>query len=149
MITATARRREGYTHDVEMDTHKIVADEPKDAGGADEGPSPTRLLAASLASCTAITVAMYAGRKEWDIDGLEVAVDFAGSPKGTDAAEFVIHLRYPEGIDEERINKIRSIAAKCPVHRTLTGKVVIEMLDEFAVDRTDAEKDSDAEESSA
>lgn len=132
MITATAKRLKGHHHEVAVDDHVIVVDEPTEAGGENTGPSPTRLLAASLASCTAITIGMYADRKEWDIDGLEVAVDYGGKPKGADAAEFVIHLRYPDGMDEDRIAKIRTIAAKCPVHRTLTGKVEIEMLDEFA-----------------
>lgn len=132
MITATARQVKGHHHEVELDGHVVVVDEPTASGGSDAGPSPTRLLAASLASCTAITIGMYAERKEWDIEGLEVAVDFEGAPKGADTAEFVLHLRYPEGMGEERISRIRTIAAKCPVHRTLTGKVRIAMLDEFA-----------------
>jgi len=132
VITATARQVKGHHHEVEVDGHVVVVDEPIESGGSDAGPSPTRLLAASLASCTAITIGMYAERKEWDIEGLEVAVDFGEAPKAADTAEFVVHLRYPEGMDEERIGKIRTVAAKCPVHRTLTGKVQIEMLDEFA-----------------
>jgi len=132
VITATAKRIKGHHHEVMVDDHVVVVDEPAEAGGEDTGPSPTRLLAASLASCTAITIGMYADRKEWDVEGLEVAVDYEGKPKGADTANFTIHLRYPEGLEEEQIAKIRTIAAKCPVHRTLTGAVQIDMLDEFA-----------------
>lgn len=133
MITATARRREGYRHEVEVDGHVMVVDEPTDTGGTDAGPSPTRLLAASLASCTAITIVMYADRKEWDMDGLEVSVDFEGTPKGADAAHFTVNLALPAGLDDDQVDRIRTIAAKCPVHRTLTGEVEIEIGDEVGV----------------
>ena len=130
MITATAKRRKGHLHDVEVDGHVLVVDEPTEEGGTNEGPSPTRLLAASLASCTAITIGMYADRKEWDIEDLEVAVDFEGTPAGAETAKFKIRLDLPDGLDEDQINRIRTIAAKCPVHRTLTGRVEIELVDE-------------------
>ena len=62
-MKATARRIEGFQHRVEVDGHELITDEPQDAGGTDKGPSPTRLLTASLAACTAITIVMYADRK--------------------------------------------------------------------------------------
>ena len=129
-MRATAKRRKGHLHDVEVDGHNVVVDEPLDNGGTDSAPSPTRLLAAALASCTAITVGMYADRKEWDIEGLEVDVDFEGTPKSGETAKFVINLQVPEGLDEEQTDRIKTIAAKCPVHRTLVGDVEIEIRDE-------------------
>ena len=67
-MRVVARRREGYAHDVEIEGgHSLISDEPESVGGTDTGPSPTRLLAASLAACTAITVEMYADRKGWDV----------------------------------------------------------------------------------
>ncbi len=80
MSRAVARRRSGMSHLVEVDGHELIVDELPEDGGNDEGMRPTRMLAAPLASCTAITMAMYADRKEWDIEGLEVAVDFDGHP---------------------------------------------------------------------
>ena len=64
----------GYVHDVEIEggRHRLVVDEPLEAGGTDAGPSPTRLLAAGLASCIAITMEMYAKRKQWEIGAVEV-----------------------------------------------------------------------------
>ncbi len=125
-MRATARRLKGHHHEVEVDGHVIVVDEPTEAGGEDTGPSPTRLLAASLASCTAITIGMYADRKEWDIEGLEVAVDYAGSPKPGEVAYFVVDLTLPPSLSEEQRERIEIIAGKCPVHRTLVGPVKIE-----------------------
>jgi len=129
-MRATAKRRKGHLHDVEVDGHNVVVDEPLDSGGTDAAPSPTRLLAAALASCTAITIGMYADRKEWDIEGLEVDVDYEGSPESGEPARFVVNLRLPEGIDEEQTDRIKTIAGKCPVHRTLVGDVEIEIRDE-------------------
>ncbi len=75
-MRVVAKRRSGFAHDVEIEGgHSLVTDEPESAGGTDEGPSPTRLLAASLAACTAITVEMYADRKGWDVGALEADVE--------------------------------------------------------------------------
>ena len=71
-MKAVARKRNKFTHDLKVREHQLTADEPEDHGGEDMGPSPQELLAASLASCTAITMEMYAKRKGWNVDGLEV-----------------------------------------------------------------------------
>ncbi len=82
--SAVARRRQGYQHDIEIRDHRLVADEPEDEGGDDAGPRPTELLAASLASCTAITIEMYADRKGWDLGTVEVTVEY--EPASTERA---------------------------------------------------------------
>ena len=69
MTRARPRQRSKFTHDVKVRKHQMTADEPEDTGGEDMGPSPQELLAASLASCTAITMEMYAKRKGWNVDG--------------------------------------------------------------------------------
>jgi putative redox protein len=125
MPRAIARRREGYTHDVEIDGHTLVSDEPAAAGGADQGPSPTRLLAAALASCVAITVEMYAGRKGWDLGRLEVVVDMEYGESSLPKS-FLVTLKLPRDLPGEQRERIEAIAAKCPVHRTLAGEVEIE-----------------------
>ncbi len=120
-MKAVARRREGYTHDVEVDGHSVVVDEPEEAGGGNQGPSPTRLLTASLAACTAITMEMYAERKGWDVGKLEVEVETElGAP-----ARFDVLLKLPADLDDEQERKLVVIAGKCPVHRTLAGEVEI------------------------
>lgn len=131
-MRATARRRKGLHHEVEVDGHVVVVDEPTEAGGTDAGPSPTRLLAASLASCTAITVGMYADRKGWDIEGLEVAVDFEGPPERGEQAELVVTLALPDGLTDEQAERMEKIAGKCPVHRVLAAGARIETRAELA-----------------
>jgi putative redox protein len=109
-MRAVARRREGLAHVVEIDGHEIVVDEPEAAGGTDSGPSPTRLLTASLASC-----------KGWDVDGLEVEVGFEGPPRAGETARFDVDVALPEQLDAEQRRRIMVIAGKCPVHRILAA----------------------------
>jgi putative redox protein len=120
MVRATARRRQGYTHDVEIQGgHRLVIDEPEEAGGANQGPSPTRTLAATLAACTAITMEMYAGRKGWDLGELEVEVEMEYGEANVPRS-FVVHLHLPKELSAEQLERLRVIAGKCPVHRALS-----------------------------
>jgi putative redox protein len=105
--------------------HEFIADEPQELGGDDSGPSPQELLAASLASCTAITMEMYAARKGWDVTGLEVAVDYTPAERGS-PTRFETVVRMPAHLDEEQRERLQVIAAKCPVHRTLEGEVIFD-----------------------
>ena len=89
----------------------------------DSAPSPQELLAASLASCTAITIEMYAERKQWDVCALQVDVDYELDPQGT--SRFDLTLKLPSALSQEQAEKLRSIAGRCPVHRVLKGEVEI------------------------
>jgi putative redox protein len=124
-MKATARRRANFQHDIEVREHHVSADEPADAGGDDAAPSPQELLAASLASCTAITMEMYAKRKGWDIGKIEVAAEFSPAERGA-PTKFSLLLRLPSGLSEEQVERLQIIAAKCPVHRTLDGEVMFD-----------------------
>jgi putative redox protein len=125
-VRAVARRAQGYTHQVEVDGHELTVDEPEEHGGANQGPSPTRLMTASLAACTAITIEMYADRKGWEVGDLEVAADFHGAPRGDRPARFEVSIKLPADLSEDQADRIRVIAGKCPVHRTLAGEVEID-----------------------
>ena len=126
---AVARRRDGYTHDVEIDDRlTLVVDEPRERGGNDEGPTPTRTLAAALASCVAITVEMYAARKEWELGAVEVTVDMEYDEKST-IQTLDVTLCVPEQLDEEQQRRLLVIAGKCPVHRALTGETPVKVND--------------------
>ena len=125
-MKATARRENGkYKHEVEIRGHRVVADEPEDTGGDDSGPSPEELLAASLASCSAITMEMYADRKGWDVGELEVNVNFEPAQRGS-PTKFAMQVRLPKEMPDEQRERLMQIAAKCPVHRTLEGEVMFE-----------------------
>ncbi|CAA9479345.1 MAG: hypothetical protein AVDCRST_MAG65-1349 [uncultured Solirubrobacteraceae bacterium] len=124
-MRATARRTNGLQHEIEIRDHRLIVDEPASHGGEDTGPNPLELLAASLASCVAITIEMYAGRKGWDIDGLEVMCDYTPAERGS-PTRFELVTRLPASLDEEQRERLQVIAAKCPVHRTLEGEVVFD-----------------------
>jgi putative redox protein len=132
VISATARRREGHHHEIDVNGHRLVVDEPEEVGGKDIGPSPSALLASSLAGCTAITIEMYADRKGWDIDGLEVKAEFEGTPKGGERAQFDVTVSVPDGLSEEQVSRIDAIANKCPIHKTLSGGADIHVRTEVA-----------------
>jgi len=125
-MRAIARRNSGkFAQDVEIRTHHVTADEPEDNGGEDSGPSPQELLAASLASCTAITVEMYAKRKGWNVGDVSVDVDYEPAQRGS-PTRFAMSVKLPKELPEDQRERLMQIAAKCPVHRTLEGEVMFE-----------------------
>ena len=124
-MKATATRESQFRHTIRVRTHELSADEPTDTGGTDTAPSPQELLAASLASCTAVTMEMYAQRKGWDLAGVEVSCEYTPAERGC-PTRFELVLRLPEAISEEQVERLRVIAAKCPVHRTLDGEVMFD-----------------------
>ena len=125
-------RSGGFAHEVDIEGgHTIVVDEPHDSGGTDTGPSPGRLLAASLASCTAVTMEIYAERKGWEIGAVEVDVD--ATYDGHVPTAFEVTVRLPAGLDEEQRERLLAVASKCPVHRALTGEVTVSISDRVEV----------------
>jgi putative redox protein len=126
-MKATARRSNGnaLTHRIDIRHHQLIGDEPTEKGGEDAGPCPQELLAASLASCTAITMEMYAKRKGWDIGPVEVECEYTPDERGQ-PTRFKLALRLPSSLDQEQVERLAVIAAKCPVHRTLDSEVTFE-----------------------
>jgi putative redox protein len=124
-MKASAKRRKGYAHSLTAGHHVVIADEPTDKGGTDTGPSPTQLLALSLAGCTAITIEMYADRKGWDLGDVEVEVDYEMADRERNG-RFDVLIKLPEALPEEQVERLLAIASKCPVHRTLESDVQID-----------------------
>lgn len=125
-MKATARRDGGaLRHTVQVRDHQVIVDELPDMGGEDAGPDPLELLAVSLASCTAITMEMYAARKGWEIGNVEVDVEYSPAERGC-PTKFQLVMRLPDGLPEEQVERLRVIAAKCPVHRALDGEVMFQ-----------------------
>jgi putative redox protein len=123
-----ARRREGYAHEVEIEGgHTLRIDEPREAGGTDTGPSPTRLVAAGLAGCTAVTLEMYAERKGWDIGPVEVDVDV--EYRDASPLSLTVTLRLPSGLSDEQRERLLVVAGKCPVHKLLAGETEVTIAD--------------------
>jgi putative redox protein len=120
-VRIVARRVEGYAHDIEFeDGHDLRVDEPAAAGGTNTGPRPTQLLGASLASCIAITVEMYAQRKGWELGAVEV--DLEVGYDGYVPQSFEVGLRLPGELSEEQRQRLLTVATKCPVHKVLAGQ---------------------------
>jgi putative redox protein len=122
-LRVSARRSQGYAHTLRVRGHEMIADEPEASGGTDRGPSPTELLALSLASCTAVTVEMYAGRKGWEVGEVEVDVDYQFDAPGRGRYEVAVKLA--AALSDDQRERLRVIAGKCPVHRILLGDVTI------------------------
>jgi putative redox protein len=110
---------------VEIRGHSVTADEPRDHGGEDSGPSPQELLAASLASCTAITMEMYAQRKGWEVGDVAVNVSYEPAQRGS-PTRFTMNVEFPKELPEEQRERLMQIGAKCPVHRALEGEVMFD-----------------------
>jgi putative redox protein len=125
-VRIAARRIEGYAHEVDVEGgHELIVDEPPDAGGTDTGPRPTQLLGASLAGCIAITVEMYANRKDWDVGRVEVTVDM--EYEGHVPHTFNVSVALPGDLDDEQRRRLLAIATRCPVHKVLAGEARVEV----------------------
>ena len=126
----------GFLQDISVGgRHMLRADEPAAHGGTDLGPSPYQFVAAGLGACTAMTIRMYARRKGWPLT--HVAVDVSHDRiHAEDCAEcetrtgkvdrFRRELRIEGDLDADQRDRLREIADKCPVHRTLEGEITVE-----------------------
>jgi putative redox protein len=110
-------------HTVEVGPHKLLADEPLDEGGDDTAPSPFEYLSTALATCTAMTIKVYSARKSWPVEGVVVNVEQIRSNEQT-VFKRTIALQGP--LDAEQRQRLLEIANRCPVHKALSGKLVIE-----------------------
>lgn len=111
-----------YKTELVARTHTVIADEPLDVGGKDLGPRPGDFLRMSLASCTAITLRMYANRKSFDVKKIKVSVS---SKDGEGGTAFETTVEITGGLDEEQRQRMLQIAKLCPVHKTLTNPIQI------------------------
>jgi len=130
-----ARLLERFTTAIQAGPHALLADEPPDVGGADRGATPYDLVLAGLGACTAMTLRMYADRKEWPLAGARVHLTHAKvhaadcddcdeNERTLDRIERRVTL---EGeLDEAQRARLLEIADRCPVHKTLTGRIEIE-----------------------
>ena len=120
-----------FTQDIVVGPHQLTADEPKEMGGDDVGPTPYDLLLAALGSCTSITVSMYAQRKGWPLQDVTVRLRHTRI-HATDCAEcetkegkidrIDLDIEFAGPLSSEQRSKLLEIAKKCPVHRTLTSE---------------------------
>jgi putative redox protein len=121
-VTATTGRT-NYATEIQSRNHRLSADEPRESGGLDTGPTPSDLLIAALASCTSITLRMYADRKSWAIDAIHVSVTSTRAPDKTVSVERV--LSFEGALTDEQKNRLADIAERTPVTLALKAGVAI------------------------
>lgn len=125
---------EGFTAHVNTGDHQFFSDEPVSLGGSNKGPNPYDYLLAALGSCTAITLRMYANNKKWPLERAEVTLKHSRSYADDcmncgqnsaflDIIDTSIKLYGP--LSEEQVERLRSVATKCPVHKTLSNSISI------------------------
>jgi uncharacterized OsmC-like protein/esterase/lipase len=126
---------DNFTTSLQTKKHSFIADEPTSVGGDDFGPSPYDFLSAGLAACTVMTLKLYAERKKWDLQ--EVFVYITYSKKHSDDLNIDVDtptrfdhlqkkLKFIGDLDEKQTQRLKEIASKCPVHKTLQNKIMIE-----------------------
>lgn len=124
-----------FTTSIQTKKHHFIADEPETIGGDDFGPSPYDFLSAGLAACTVMTLKMYAERKKWDLQEVYAYITYSkkhsddlmldsNKPKRIDHLQK--RLKFIGNLDDTQKAKLKEIASKCPVHRTLLSETIIE-----------------------
>lgn len=127
--------------------HTFATDEPVSAGGDDTGPDPYTLLLAALGSCISMTVQLYARRKQWPVESVSVRLR-QGRAHAKDCQECqekegFIHrieraVTVTGDLSDEQHARLQEIAHKCPVHKTLTSKIVITGLEDETLESSEA-----------
>lgn len=126
-ITAvTELDKSKYLTKVYAGGHFIYADEPAEIGGTDEGMTPPALLLASLGSCTAITLRMYADRKNMALDTIKIHLTLIEPEGSVLTTSITSKIEFGGNLSTDELNRLLQIADKCPVHKMLSNPILIE-----------------------
>ncbi len=135
MTSVVVKGGSGLRQEIEVRGKRVVADEPKDVGGGDEGPTPYELLLGALGSCAAMTITLYARRKGWPIAGVTVELEH-DRIHARDCADcegqegFLDRIRERITVDgplhEEQRVRLEEIARRCPVRKSLSRDIKVE-----------------------
>ncbi len=122
-------KEENYLTHIQLASHELIADEPESKGGKDKGPNPYQLLLASLGSCSAITLRMYAQNKKWDIGSVNVKLNLAQLQKENEKITVIVRkISLSGNLSQEQRERLLAVAKVCPVAKILTGNIEIESI---------------------
>lgn len=110
---------------VQVRGHAVFVDQPREAGGFDTAPTPTELLAASLASCVAFYARRYLARHHLPEDGLGVTASFSIAQRPVRVGGITVHVAVPDGLTDEQRRAVLAVASHCTVHNTLHQPPVV------------------------
>lgn len=122
--TIATIQRQKYKTEIQAGNHIIIADEPEELGGGNLGFTPTELLESSLAACTAMTIRMYADRKGWNLEKVEIKVGFKRNIS-TNQIVFKKEIQLFGNLDNDQRDKLLEMGSKCPIEKMITGTVVV------------------------
>ena len=123
LANASVTGSAGYAQRIKTSAHEMAADEPEKRGGTNTGPSPYELLLSSLGACTAITLRMYAERKQWALGTIDVKLRLA--KEGEDPPHIERRISFGEQLEKEQQDKLLEIADKTPVTKALAPGIAI------------------------
>ena len=127
LITAiTELDQSKYKTKIYAGGHFIYADEPQELGGTDEGMTPGALLLASLGSCTAITIRMYADRKEIPLTHIKIELSICPEDEMDKSTTIMRKIELTGNLNDQQRQRLMQIADKCPIHKLLTNPIKIE-----------------------
>jgi putative redox protein len=126
--TVTVRSRPNpFQVEASNGNHTWLGDEPASLGGGDTGPTPPQLLLSSLGACTAITLRMYASRKNWPLERVEVSLALnAGDPPAEGSSHIERRIILVGALSAEQRERLLQIANACPTHKILSGTIRID-----------------------
>jgi putative redox protein len=126
MVTVTARiLKDHYKMEVKAGKNSLIADEPVEKGGTESGFSPSELLLASLGACTSITLRMFADRKEWELEEVNVHLSLQRDQE-KNVTNIVRNIELTGTLSLEQRERLLAVANKCPTHQILTNPILIE-----------------------
>ena len=134
-VSVVVESGDGLRQEITVRGQVVIADEPVEAGGTDQGPNPYELLLGALGSCTAMTILMYARRKQWPVEHVRVELDHSRvhakdcedcETKDVRLDYFRKRITVRGSLTEEQRARLAEISQRCPVHRTLTGTIRID-----------------------
>ncbi|MDB4286014.1 OsmC family protein [bacterium] len=118
---------ENYLMEIKTTNHTVMVDEPESIGGSNQYPNPAQYLLSALASCTAITIKMYADNKKWNVGKINVDVKMKNViVSGKSVNKIVKEVQFEQNLDDSQIERLLIIGAKCPISKLLEQPVEME-----------------------